>query len=488
MMSDPRRQHPVAAITAALKILKDNIITILVLFFVGSGDSTFLNILVIVGPLVGVLILGIIGWWRFTYEIVDGELHIERGIFVRKNIFMNRERIQVIDISSGLVQRLFGLVAVKVKSAGSASTKTRINAVTHDEAQRIIGLLRSSDKVEAAEEPEVEAEEPAPVYTLSLKKLAMAASTSGNFAIALSIVGAGFSQVTQFMSEEQLITFVEKIIPASIGTSLVASVIILLLVFSWVLSFLGSFIKYYGFTLTVQKEELLIKKGLFEQKELTVPFNRIQAIRIKEGWMRQPFGYASLRLESASYDVKQQTNSTMLFPFIAMEEVALFLKEVVPEYDVDIQGLALSPRALRRYLFKMVWVGLGVIIPVWLWVPYGSLAWFLMIPALFLGYLQYRDARIGISEGTMLLRSRWLSRTTALIKKYRVQSVEIQQNPFQKRLTLLSYAVTVASGNKGQTFTLKELDEEDGIKFLKWVSPVSAEENQLEEGYQPDFE
>src|SRR5699024_4343053 len=116
-MSEARRQHPVAAITNVLKTVRDNIITILIVLFVGGGGDVLFNLYILLGLLVFLLIAGVVGWWRFTYEVVDGELRIEKGIFVRKKIYMRRERIQVIDISAGIVQRVFGLVAIKVKSA-----------------------------------------------------------------------------------------------------------------------------------------------------------------------------------------------------------------------------------------------------------------------------------------------------------------------------------------------------------------------------------
>lgn len=476
-MFEAERQHPVAAITKVLEIIKSNFISLVILLFVTSGGSeSMVSLFGILSVVLILLIGGILSWLRFTYSIVDGELRIEQGVFVRKNIYLSKERIQVIDIKAGVVQRMFGLVEVEVKTAGSSSKEAKISAITREKAERLKTELRSG----AAKDIEVEEEQKkSDTYRISAKDLVITACTSGSFGIALSIVGTVFSQVDQVLSEEQLINYLEAIIPASVSTNMVVYVVIVVIVISWLLSFLGTFIKYFGFTLTVRDNELIIRQGLFEQRQLTVPFNRIQAIQVKEGLMRQPFGYASLILESAGYG-DQQGNSTTLYPLIPKKEVGEFLQKIVPEYADSRLDVSPPSKAIRRYLSRMVLLSLLVIIPAWWFLPYGEFAFFLLIPALLLGFIQYRDAKIGVggNEQTLTIRSRSLSKTTAIIQKRRIQRTSLNQNPFQKRLGLLSYLVTVASGSHGRTFTIRELDKTAAVVFFDWVSP--APENTID--------
>src|SRR5699024_4434313 len=103
-----------------------------------------------------------------------------------------------------------------------------------------------------------------------------------------------------------------------------------------------------------------------ERTQLTIPFNRIQAVQIKEELLRQPFGYASLVIESAGYGEKEG-NSTTLFPLIKRREMYRFLKKVLPEYNYDIDMAETDPpkRSLRRYFLRMLWKVLPVIILLW---------------------------------------------------------------------------------------------------------------------------
>lgn len=468
-MSEPRRQHPVAGLTQLLRILKDNWITLLVLFFLGTGSESSWALYALLGFTLLGAVGGMASWWRFTYQIQDGELQVKQGIFVRKQLYVARERIQVIDISAGLIQRMFNLVSLEVKTAGTTSKEAKIDAITRAEAERLKSLLRTDEQwvqPEATEEPVEE------VYNLGFRELFFSALTSGNLGITLSIVGGAFSQVDQVINEDQMLQFFEWLVPASASINFVFVVIIFVLIVSWILSILGSLIKYYDFTLVVKENELLIKRGLFEQKQLTIPFDRIQAIQVKEELLRQPFGYAAIVLESAGYaDEQQSLNSTTLFPFIKKKEVNSFIEQVLPEYAVDAETTAPPPIALRRYILRMVWLALVIILPAWLFIPHGSFSLFLLIPAIVLGLAQYRDARIGASGGTLLVKWRLLSRRTAIVKKYRVQSARTKVNPFQRRLGLMDYEVTVTSGNGGRSFSVRELDKQTGSKFLEWTSP-----------------
>ncbi len=487
-MSEAKRQHPVAAITQVLQTIRDNWITLVVILFIGGSGSN-MGLYIIIGLIVTGLVGGVFSWWRFTYRVADGELRIKQGIFVRKKLYLSRDRIQVIDISAGLIQRMFGLVSVEVKTAGSTSKEAKISAVTRSEAERLKALLRSTDQQQSEEQEEAPEFDSKKIYRLNMKDLLITASSSGNLGIALSIVGGAYSQIDQLVDEEQMVRFFEWAMPASVGVSLVVSTLLFILIVSWTLSFLGTLIKYYGFTLEVNKDELVIRRGLFEQKQLTVPYNRIQAIRIREELLRQPFGYTSVILESAGYGGEEQLNSATLFPLLKKENVSSFIKEVVPEYHTSVSTEKPPAIALRRYLLRMVWVALLIIIPAWVYIPYGIYTLVLLAPALLLGFAQYRDAKIGVStDHTLMIQSRALSRTTAIMKKYRIQSAETHQNPFQRRLGLVSYAVTVTSGSGGQTFSLRDLDRDAGNKFLEWTSdaPLKQEVTDRKTDY-PDI-
>src|SRR5699024_4132744 len=170
---------------------------------------------------------GVISWLRFSYRVEEGELFIEQGVLVRKKLYLTADRIQVIDISAGVVQRLFGLVAVEVKTAGSTSKQAKISALSREKAELLKDRLRRAMDEETAQTIEGTKEEAmAATYTLGMRELLIAATTSGRMGVALSVVGAGFSQIDQLLSEEQILRFVESSLPRSASAALIAAAII----------------------------------------------------------------------------------------------------------------------------------------------------------------------------------------------------------------------------------------------------------------------
>lgn len=481
-MSELQRQHPAAALANAIDIIKANFITIVILVFVGSGgqEANF-TLYWIIGTFLFLLIWGVISWFRFEFSVEKGELRIERGVFVRKKIYLTSDRIQVIDISAGIVQRLFGLVAVEVKTAGSSSKQAKISALTRKKAEELKHLLREDTKGAEQEPDQQEPVKQSTIYSLGTKDLIMAASTSGRFGVALSVVGVLFSQVEQLISEEQMIRFAEMIMPRTTDASIIVMWIVAIIVVSWVFSFVSTLIKYYDFVVEVREDELLIARGLFERTQLTVPFNRIQAVQMKEELLRQPLGYASLVIESAGYG-EQEGNSTTLFPLINRDRVFHFIDNVIPEYRTALTQSDEVPQvALRRYLFRMFLISIPVIVLAWSFIPYGIYSLFLLIPALFLGYQQYQDAEIGRSEDTIQLTFRLLSKTTAIVKKYRMQSCQVKQNPFQKRLGLGHFTIHVASGNQGRNFTVRDIEINKAMAYQRWLSNGSDSHSEVQD-------
>jgi len=477
-MYEPQRQHPVAALTKSLQIVRDNFITILIIVFIGGrGDEANFTLYWILGVVVFLLLWGVVSWFRFTFRVEEGELRIEQGIFTRQKLFLTSDRIQVIDISAGVVQRLFGLVAVEVKTAASSSKEARISALTRDKAEELKSLLRSRSKESVGDEErdyrdsDIQETRKKEVYTLTDKDLLIAASTSGRLGVALSILGGAFSQIDQLFSEQQIIEFAETYMPQMTSGSIIFTGIIIIVAVSWFLAFLGTIIKYFKFAVEVRDNELLISRGLFERTQLTIPFNRIQAVQIKEGLLRQPFGYASLIIESAGYG-ETQGNSTTLFPLIQKKRMNHFIESVIPEYATEkVPSPGELPRqALRRYLLKMIWISAAVITLLWMFFPVGIYSLFFVIPALFLGYHQYRDAGVVAEEDTFVLSYRLLGKTIAVVKKYRIQAIEVQQNPFQSKSDLGNLTVHVASGSQGRSFTVRELPENDALRYWQGVS------------------
>ena len=477
-MSEFRRQHPVAAIAQLLAVLRQNIPTLLILFFVGtknSGDYFWWSML---GGVILAFVLGIASWFRFTFRVYEGELQINKGIFVRKKLYLSKDRIQVIDITEGLLQRVFGLVKVEIKSAGGGTEKATISAITKDEAETMQALLRDEAPAQQTEGDHEVIDQPIsetieyPSWKLSGRDLFLAAFTSGNFGVIASILGAVAGQLDQFITDENM-EYVYDHLPGMGQLSVVLWMIFFVIFISYLLSFIGVILSFADFKIQKKEKELVITSGLLERKQITVPFNRIQAVRFVEGITRQPLGCGMLYVESAGFEKKDQNRSIVLVPFIRKVNVREFLQEFVPDLYQPEESITPPQRAMFRYLRRPNYLLIPAVSALWFfWTP-GWMLYALAIPFTLYGWLEYKAARVAFDDLLVTLSYRKLAKTTAFIKRNRIQVADISVNPFQQRKKLCNFSITAASGAGGKAFSVENMDQMEMQKLYEWVVPQS---------------
>ncbi len=476
-MSEFKRQHPAAAVDQLFTLLRKNIITFVVLFFLGTrGDDNRIFFYVFISTFILSLATGFFSWWRFRYRINGDELQIQKGIIVRKHLYLSKDRIQVIDVTEGIVQRVFGLVKVEVKTAGSGTESATIHAISKSEANHLISELRAPTNAAVSESVIADENQNQSLDTssvldswqISKKDLMMAGFTSGNFGLIASILGATSGQLDSFINEENL-DYLLSHLPGLNNVTLIIAIAVLILVISWSLSFLGVVLKYSDFKVEKTDKELILTSGLIEKKHITIPFNRIQAIRFVEGVLRQPLGYGMLYVESAGFEVKENEKSIMLVPYISKKEVSIFFERFLSEYHHHELDIKPPNRALVKFLRRPNYLLILALPFSWYAFDYGWSIVFLSPLLTYLGWLQFRDTGISTHNGLITLRYRTLARVTAFIKRNRVQVVDRQINPLQARKNLASITVTAASGAKGIPFKVKDLDLADIQTTLGWI-------------------
>lgn len=111
------------------------------------GDLNFIPFWIIF-YLVLIIIVGEIyaqmAYNRWFYEFTPDQLRFERGIIWKKYTNIPYERIQNVDITRGIIARIFGFSTVNIQTAGYSYTPNRnafaegyIPAVSVEEAERI---------------------------------------------------------------------------------------------------------------------------------------------------------------------------------------------------------------------------------------------------------------------------------------------------------------------------------------------------------------
>ena len=446
------RLHPAAIAVLALNALREAAFPIVILLgasLAGRGLDTAALQRSALYLVLGVAIATLMGYlrWRSTgYRVDEKGVHYKTGIVSTKETTVPLSRIQGLDTVAGPVQRLFGVVALHVQSAGGGSKgEIVLEAVGPAAVERI----REAVAERRPEVAETAAPRAAIERRLGRRELLVGALTAGQLGVILPALAASTQLFGNVVSSGRDIEDATRLLPDTPGGWELALAALLLV--AWALSAVGSIVSFAGFAVARDGDRLRIRRGLFQRSDAVVPVRRIHAVRVVEGVLRRPFGLATLRLEVAGY-AEERAAARTLFPLLRRDEIAAFLAELLPELADEPDGLTAPPaRAARRYVLPPALAGaLGggaacLVFP-------GTAPWpLLAAPLLALnGWWSFQAAGWRLRDGRLAMRSRMLARTTLLTPAARLQQHATAQNPFQRRAGLADLAVAVGKGGRAR--------------------------------------
>jgi putative membrane protein len=129
----PHHIHPayvvLSAITAVaifIFVAFTSILSSLPALLSGEDASVGFGILVVAGIvspilIIGAVVIAYIYYKRFLWEITEADIHIYSGIIFKKQVHIPFQRVQSIDFKATLIERILGLVKLKIETAGGAS-------------------------------------------------------------------------------------------------------------------------------------------------------------------------------------------------------------------------------------------------------------------------------------------------------------------------------------------------------------------------------
>ncbi|HEV3001284.1 MAG TPA: PH domain-containing protein [Solirubrobacteraceae bacterium] len=464
MTPERRRLHPAAILAEGLDQLRALAVPVVVLVFVGSGGG--LGDLLLIGAIGTVVALAaaVTSWARTEWWVDGASIRLRQGVLTERITSVPLERVQAVDSVRGPAQRLLGAVEVHVQTAGGgARGEIVLKAVAPEVAEELRSLARGAAAV-------AEPSGAAPSWRLGPRRLLAAALTSGSLGVLVPVVAGGSQVLDEVLSPEDA----ERLLLTTPRDWLLALAAVLAV--AWVLSVLGTIVAFSGFTVTRDGDRLRIARGIVERREASVPVARIGAIRIVESPLREPFGLAQVRIESAGY-ANEPATAQALLPLVRRGEVDAIVRELLPELAggaaAPLAGpprralgagavagplgrapgtapLASPPRrALRRYVLPPVAAAALLALALLpLLGPAALAALALAAPAAAFGAAAFRTAGWRLDGGRVVLRRRGLQRTTLVADARRLPEVFTRTSALQRRAGLTTLGVAVASGRR----------------------------------------
>jgi putative membrane protein len=402
--------------------------------------------------LLGVGVLLLIGYevayyQRYEYELTTDTFDIHSGVFARRDREIPLRRIQNVDISRNVVQRVLGLAAVSFETAGGSETEASLRFVSVEEAtrlQREVPRLKRGGGGAEPEEPEPATE----LFALSQRELTLVGVLSFDFRVpgVLALVLSGS------------VPAVSPMLPARGALPLAAFVLLLVVgvfVFSWAAGAVAAFVNYYDFHLVRAGEELQYERGLLQRYNGSIPFDKVQTLTVEDTPLKRYFGYATLLIETAGYAPGQSSGggrgSEAAVPLATRDRV-FELANAIDSFGAP--ELNRPPKRVRRryavrYLL-VVGVLTGLLFAVDTAIGLGTLPfpWYLPVALLPVippaAHLKWTHRGYWLGDDHVVTRNGVWNRQTKVVPYDRIQTVIDSRTLFQRRWNLATVTVDTA--------------------------------------------
>ncbi|GGE33943.1 hypothetical protein GCM10011391_10800 [Pullulanibacillus camelliae] len=484
-MSKLRRAHPLSIVFDCVKDFRQVIFPIVLggLFGIKQNGSWSAWIYPMIGLVVG-LSSAVLRWWRTKYQLQEEQLYVIKGSMIKSERFIRYDRIQSVHLTTNPIASRLGFMKVEVHTAGGkGQAELALSAVRKREAHLLKETLRQKKAHSMRQEAEahnvvVNEQEAQPLKEMRLrhKELVIASITSSGLGVIVVALLSTMSQISELFENVPFFKAILHDFNQAIGIPLLKIIIVILslILFFWLISSVISFFQVGRFQLSIYEKEWMIKKGLFQQTEQTIPHRRVQAVRLHENWLRQVLGYVTVYIECVGGQAGKSKGEVMLFPLVKKRLLMRFLEDVRSPYPfIPLKHCAVK----RSFYWKMVkyvmptcFIAMGMT----LWLPYGSYAWGMPLAVLLFSWLSYRDAGLGVNGTYLAVSFRRTAKVTVLTQRRRMQALTYQASRLQMLLKCATIKATVIGSSSGFDFKVTDMSDWHGRKLYAWYHTFYA--------------
>jgi len=406
---------------------------------------------------IGILVISILSYRKFVFYISGDEFIIEKGIFSRKKISVPFDRIQTVNINQNLIQRILNVVGLKIDTAGSAAKELEIAALPKSYANSIQDYLiekKGEEKGVELNTGEKDIKEITqahkPLVSLTLLDLIKVGLTENHLRTALLLFAIVNGYVWQFEDalsdyfflleeqQEQWLTYWTILLPIAIIVSIIGIAL---------LSIIQSILRFYDLKFFSSEKGVQLVSGLLKRVEYQIPVHKIQWIEWSTNPLRKWVGFKTIEVNQASSnEVKKKDSITV--PACKEEHLDRLLADFYPELNKsEYRKIPAAP------FYKVQLIALFSLIPALqicilsYFEPLLLIAAFIWLAASLPFVWNYANKmQLEINADLIKLSKGWVFPKAAYLKHYKIQSVKLQQNIFQKRRKLVHMVFYTASG------------------------------------------
>lgn len=445
--TQPQRQSPVGVLVMFFDTIRHwarGLWPILVvwIFKFNEINKTFF-LLAVSGLFLVIAVFAYLRYLNFTFflDYENQEFVIHDGVLNKSKTTVQLDKIQQVNITQSLIQRIIGVYSLDVDTAGSAQKEGKIKAISHRLALELKAcLLNNERKVNKTEEEveiqEITTSEARPFIQISFLSLLKVGITS-NYIRSLGIILAFFATVWENVNNlAEHSTFdknrIDTYIDQSLAIQSVAFVIGMFFSAVLIINLFRVIVRYFDYKIARQKGSLLLSFGLLNTKSTIIKPEKVQITTVSRNYFQRKMNILELKIRQATGDDKEERKSAIEIPGCneyEKEEILKLLFKKIPE-----KGVMLKPN-FRKLVFS---VFLTIVLPLTGFFIVGTyaapqlleFAYLAPLYVVFLGlvlFFGFRNYRLFISDDFIIKQSGAWDIAHDIIEPMKIQAITTSQ-------------------------------------------------------------
>lgn len=466
-----RRTSPLAIISyigRTLEMIARNAVQsfapLIALFFAFEGSVRDRLAFAITAGASIVVLLSILHYLFFRYQVGKDSVLIRSGVLKRSQVDIKFDRVQAINTEQNIVYRLFGLVTIKLDTAGSSGKEGILPAIDPETARVLRDRIRQErqDDTGGNDGPESSRESPGnpePILALGNMDMIRIGLSDNRALIFLAFLGPLFERagniIESLVDETKVATDAVRVLDSGIGISIPVILIAVLLCVLAIASIGGAFLRFHKFRLVEESGLFQSNSGLLTRHVHSINRKKIQSVVARQNIMHRLFSRFRITARQASSSRKESSRNHFEIPLCERSEMLSLTQQLVGheqhDIDMDPRSSKFHPIATQYLRSRILLVG---ILPgasaalalaftdrlaaavVLLWIPLVALwAW-----------QTYRRYGVQVSVTGLALRRGFLGFRISNFLFRKVQRVSVTQSAPQRRKGLATLRFFLASG------------------------------------------
>lgn len=418
------------------------------------------------GVLAFLAVVGVIAYLKyrnFTFYIDEDrdEFIVSEGIVNKTKTTIQLHKIQQVNIKQSLIQRLIGVCALDVDTAGSDKKEGDIKAVSHDLALALKAkLLENNSRSKGDVVPTNETEGPVKseasflkINFLSLIKVGITSNYVRSLGLILTFFFTVLDNLRNLGQEEvwENKSVQEFVTNNSVAYSILLAVLLVVTVI-FVINVGRTIIKFFDFTITKHKGSLVLFHGLINTQSTILKPEKVQIVKVSQNYFQKKLNVLEITIRQAISNGKEDRKSVIEIPGCNAVERDGILQLLF--HKLPVKGTMLTPnfRKLGFSIFLIIVLPLVGFYSIGYYgdatvLLYSHFAWaysFFFLLVLVFGFRKYR---LFISPEHIIKQSGAWDVDNQIISIEKIQAITTSQLFWHKSLNIGSLTLHTAGGN-----------------------------------------